>query len=147
MIRVRQATADDRRFIVPTWVRSFADYAPKQGCGSRAKVLRAHWRIVDAILDNPETRTMVLCSEDSERTLHAWASGTADALHYVYVPPELRGHGFARRVITATLGAYPTALAVSHPWPRKSPRYRWDPIELARAVGVSPDIVTRGAAA
>jgi GNAT superfamily N-acetyltransferase len=120
---------EDRRFIVPTWVRSFAEYAP----WSRAATLRGHWAVADTLLDAPDVRVMVLASDEAARTLHAWAAGVGDALHYVYVPPELRGHGLARRCITALLGSYPKHIDVTHPWPRESARYRWQPYPLQRS--------------
>ncbi len=125
---------EDRRFIVPTWVRSFAEYAPWGPAATREH----HAGIVDAILDDPATRVLVLASDEAARTLHAWAAGVGDVLHYVYVPPELRGHDLARRVMTAVLGGYPDRITVSHPWPtiragsvrRQHRRFRWSPYYL-----------------
>ncbi len=123
----RAMRPEDRKFIVPTWVRSFADYAP----WSRRAVLNGHWSVCDAILDSDDTRVVVLASDSAARTLHAWAVATsAGALHYAYVPPELRGHGLARRAITAALGHYPQHIDVTHPWPRASDRFQWVPYAL-----------------
>lgn len=124
---VRPSRPEDRRFIVPTWVKSFADYAP----WGRAATLAKHWGVVDAIMDDPATRAVVLATDAAARTLHAYAVGSGDGcLHYVYVPPELRGHGLARRAITALLGAYPATITTSHPWPFDTTRFRWNPYAL-----------------
>lgn len=143
MIVPREARPEDRGFIVSTWVRSFAEYAPWT---SRARTLREHWNVADRLLDAPTSRVVVLCSVAIERTLHAWACADGTTLHYVYVPPELRGHGLARRVITAALDAYPETIAVTHPWPARkgaidgahppsTSRFRWDPYPLFAALG------------
>lgn len=124
----RPMRPEDRRFIVPTWVRSFADYAP----WGRRTTLESHWNVVDSLLDDPATRVVVLASDEAARTLHAWAAGSEGGLHYVYVPPELRGNALATRCITALLGEYPNRVDVSHPWPRASSRFRWVPYQLTR---------------
>ena len=110
----RAMTDADRRYVVPTWAMS-SSYSrlPK---GERFK-------LVDRILD-AGTPVIVLATK---ATVHAWACGTADTLHYVYVPPELRGHGIARRVITAVLGEYPEHINVTHAWPRESARFVFKP--------------------
>lgn len=131
---------EDRRYIVPTWVRSFADYAPWGPSATRAH----HAHVVDALLDDPTTRVMVLASDEAARTLHGWAAATASTLHYVYVPPELRGQHLGERCITAALGSYPKRIETSHPWPmldiryasgrvigqRAHSRFRWNPYAL-----------------
>ena len=123
---VREMTARDRRYVVPTWARS-----------SRYDGLRLPERfaLVDRILDGG-ARCVVLATDD--RTVHAWACAdtyegvrkwSPDGefpllLHYAYVPPELRGNGLARRLITELLGEYPDRIHVTHEWPRVSSRFR-----------------------
>ncbi len=122
---------EDRRWVVSTWVRSFADYAPWGPALTRAR----HWCVVDAILDAAPTRVVVLASDEAARTLHAWAAASDDALHFAYTPPDLRGHGLARRCIEAALGCYPRVIPTSHPWPftRGVARFRWNPYALPMA--------------
>ncbi len=114
---------EDRRFIVPTWVRSLASFRHTAPHGK-------HWRAVDRILDAEGTRTMVLASDDAARTLHGWAVATGDALAYAYVPPELRLEGLARKVIAALLGSYPDRIAVTHAWPFATARFYLQPHPL-----------------
>lgn len=113
----------DRRFVVSTWVQSFADGAPWSKRLARAN----HWPVVDRVLDGG-ARVVILGTEGG--AVHAWACGTDDALHYAYVPPELRGRGFARRVITALFESYPDHIDCTHPWPWASRRFRWNPYPL-----------------
>jgi len=104
-------TGRDRPFVVSTWARS----SRYEGMRKRDR-----FRFVDRVLD-AGTPVTVLASD--ELTVHAWACASDGTLHYVYVPPELRGCGFARRVITAALGWYPSLIHVSHPWPAESSRF------------------------
>lgn len=112
---------EDRRFVVPTWVRSLA--MSRRGV-DRSNTLRRYWAIVDRILDAKDTRVVVLATDTAARTLHAWAAATGDVLHYAYVPPELRSLGLARQAITAVLGGYPEHIAITHAWPFESTRFR-----------------------
>ncbi len=110
----REMTDKDRRYVVPTWAQS-----------SRYKGLAKHERfaLVDRLLDSG-TSVLVLATGT---TVHAWAAGLGDVLHYVYCPPELRGEGLARRAITELIGRYPERIRVTHAWPRESSRFVYEP--------------------
>lgn len=116
----REMTARDRRFVVPTWAEG-ARYA-----GYRKS---DRYDLVDRILDGG-ARCVTLATSDI--CVHAWACGDGDLLHYVYVPPDLRGKGLARRVITELFGEYPDHINVTHAWPRASSRFRYTPHLLQR---------------
>ena len=111
----REMTERDRRYVVPTWANSsrYDDLTRSE-----------RFRLVDRILD---TGARVVCLATDERTVHAWACASGETLHYVYVPPELRGEGLARRCITLVLGDYPEHINVTHVWPRASKRFRYTP--------------------
>lgn len=126
----RPMRPEDRRFIVPTWVKSLA-YS-RRGV-ARIDTMRRYWSIVDRIVDATDTRIIVLASDESARTLHAWAAGDGNCLHYAYVPPELRRAGLARACITALFGSYPEQIPITHAWPFESARFRWQPHPLLRA--------------
>lgn len=115
----REMTAEDRRYVVPTWAQS-SRYAGLS--------LRRRFSLVDAVLDS-RPRVVVLARE---RTVHAWACGDEDALHFVYIPIHLRGFGLAKRVLTELLGGYPERINVTHPWPRESSRFRYTPHLIVR---------------
>lgn len=110
----RPMTDADRRYVVPTWALS----SRYDGLGKSAR-----FALVDRIIDSGAP-VIVLATK---ATVHAWACGSADTLHYVYVPPELRGNGIARRCITAVLGGYPEHVNVTHEWPRESSRFVFKP--------------------
>ncbi len=113
-------TAMDRRYVVPTWAQS----------SKYDKLTKSErFALVDHILDKLHADVVIL---GSETTVHVWASGHGGALDYVYIPPELRGKGMARRVITALFGRYPDHINVTHQWPRESARFRYTPHLLHR---------------
>lgn len=115
----REMTASDRRFVVPTWALS----STYDGLTKPER-----FKLVDRILDSG-ARCIVLAQDV---TVHAWACGTGDTLHYAYVPPELRGHGLAARVMALALGGYPLRIHVTHEWPGASRRFVFTPHLLHR---------------
>lgn len=117
----RAMTATDRRYVVPTWARS----STYDGL-----LLGERFALVDRILDELHADVVVFATD---RTVHFWAAGHAGALDYVYVPPELRDKGIARRAISALFGRYPDHINVTHEWPRESARFRYTPHLLQRA--------------
>jgi GNAT superfamily N-acetyltransferase len=114
-MELREMTPRDRRYVVPTWALS-----SKYDGLNKAK----RFRLVDQMLADG-ARVVVLATNDI--TVHAWAAATGDVLHYVYVPPALRGHGLARRLITALLGRYADAIQTTHPWPGQRARFLFTP--------------------
>lgn len=110
----REMTATDRRFVVPTWALS----STYDGLSKHQR-----FKLVDRIIDGG-ARCIVLAEGP---TVHAWACGTEDALHYVYVPPELRGHGLAAKTIALVLSSYAERINVTHEWPRASRRFVFKP--------------------
>lgn len=112
---------EHRAFVVCTWARS-ARYGLRRP---------ETFRLVDRIVDS-SARVLVVANG---KTVHAWACGDGDVLHYAYTAPELdedresllRGRGLARRIITELLGEYAEHITVSHPWPRESARFRYVP--------------------
>jgi GNAT superfamily N-acetyltransferase len=115
-VKLSLMAPEHRAFVASTWAR-----------GSRYGLrTRDAFRLVNRLLD-ASPRIVVAANG---MTVHAWACGVADALHYVYVPPELRGHGIARRLITELFGEYPDRIVVTHRWPRPSSRFTYAPERL-----------------
>lgn len=106
----RAMNASDRRFVAPTWALS----STYDGLSKPAR-----FRLVDRMLDSG-TPVIVLAEGP---TVHAWACGETDTLHYVYVPPDLRGHGIAAQLIALVVGEYAEHINVTHEWPRESARF------------------------
>lgn len=109
---------EHRGYVCSTWARG-------QRLGLRTGPA---FRLVNRIID--ASTVLVIAAGP---TVHAWACGDGDVLHYAYVPPELRERGMARELITALLGSYPERIRVTHPWPVKSDRYQYVPHGLLEA--------------
>ncbi len=116
---VRQMTERDRNFVAPTWARS-ARY------GLRTV---ASFRLVNRMLTLPDL--VVLCLATDERTVHAWIAGQRDTMHFGYTAPELRRHGFARRLVREMFGDHGPALLTHDAPKRLVPRARLNPYQLA----------------
>lgn len=86
------------------------------------------FRLVDRVLD-AGTPVVVLAHD---KTVHAWACGELGVLHYVYVPPELRGNGLGAQLIALAVGGYLERINVTHEWPGESRRFRYTPHLLHR---------------
>lgn len=108
---------EHRGFVCSTWAN-----------GQRGLRRGPAFRLANRLIDT--TPVLVLASG---RTVHAWACGDGDVLHYAYVPPELRESGVARRLITALFGNYPDRIRVTHPWPFSSGRYQYVKTALLEA--------------
>lgn len=105
----REMLPSDRGYVFKSWLRE-SRYRPR---GHRASIITGH-------LDT--ARTVVLASGP---TVHAFACGSGETLHFAYVPFDLRGHGLGRRVITALFGSYPDHITVTHAWPFESARFHY----------------------
>lgn len=109
-----QAGPQHRNFILSTWVKSYLPFLRKwlgpnsEGPQSEAAQAETLWE-----------RTLVCGAENDEFTVHAWVCGEPGILHYVYVPPELRGKGIAGALIRHQCGH---TFQYGRPWPlRKAP--------------------------
>lgn len=109
---------EHRGYVCSTWARG-------QRLGLR---IGPAFRLVNRIIDS--STVLVLAHGP---TVHAWACGDGELLHYAYVPPELRGRGLTRQLVTALCGSYPEHIRVTHPWPGKSDRFQYVPRRLLEA--------------
>lgn len=118
----REMTERDRPFVAATWARS-----SRYGFAS-PRDARLPFRIVDALL---QRSPRVLCVASDERTVHAWAAGHGDVLHFVYTAPELRRQGLARFLLREMFGAKGPGL-LTHDAPRRlAPRAYLNPYLIA----------------
>lgn len=123
-LTVRPATAQERSFILSTWVRSYLSTVKLLGV-SKGLYLQEEPRIAERLWE----RTLVLVSDDGY-TVCGWACGRAGYLFHAYVLPELRGIGVASALIEAATMAKQlgrTHIDCAKPWPFKSTRYMYNP--------------------
>ena len=94
-IVVRAGTADDRGYAVSTFVRSALREERLQLHHVRIgaeELKHALARLVDT------SRLVVACLEDEPDTLCGWALAADDAVLWVYVAKDFRGHGLAKKL-------------------------------------------------
>lgn len=97
---LRSAEESDKAKIYSTWIRSYREqqtdmHRQAYYAGQRRRVDRL-WRY-----------TTVASSPDVQVSIHAWICGlpgTPALVHYVYVPPDLRGKGLMRALVRTLFG-------------------------------------------
>jgi GNAT superfamily N-acetyltransferase len=107
---VQASTLTHRNFILATWVKSYLPTLRKWLGDSKALTL-AEASCAETLWE----QTLIVTSEDGF-TVHAWVAGQPGVLHYVYVPPDLRGKGIARALIQHVCGH---TFEYGRPWPFK----------------------------
>lgn len=124
-----QAGLQHRNFILATWVKSFQPLLRKW-LGD-ANLLSQESAQAETLWE----QTWIVTSEDGF-TVHAWVAGVPGVLHYVYVPPDLRGKGIARALIRHVCGH---TFQYGRPWPfKKAPSGgTYNPYLLGRTQGNS----------
>ena len=108
-VALRDMVPGDIAYVCQTWERN---YRPSAGVSDVVYAREQH-RLINRILAAPSTTVVIACSPDVTSTIHGWACGDADRLHYAYVPLALRGKGLARAMISRLLGAYPQRIEVT----------------------------------
>ena len=108
---VTKAGQEHRSYILSTWVKSYQPFLRKwlpnldKAAELEGKLAETHWE-----------QTSIVTSPSDEFTIHAWVAGLPGVLHYVYVPPDLRGKGIARALIRHVCGH---TFQYGRPWPFK----------------------------
>lgn len=100
---IRQATDDDRAYIVQTW-RSSLRSTREHGAKSPTEFRRDVDVHIDRLLGRGDTRVLVAAPNKSdEQSIAGWIVYTPfddrTALHYLYVRRAARGTGCARRLL------------------------------------------------
>ncbi len=135
---VRPAAAGDRTFVVDSWVSSFrprgSERTERHGAlpadlGPLPRKLfgDTYRAAAELLLDDPETRTVVACSEGDPNLIWGFAAARAGALLYVFVKSGFRWHpprggqhvGSALLVAAGLKPGEPYAFAFrTHAWTR-----------------------------
>jgi hypothetical protein len=100
LIVVRDATADDRAYVLSTWVESEEDHARLPG--DRDTVFAALRGKARALYDR--SRVLIAAPEDDAITVLAWLAvdRTASVVHYAYTRRQLRRQGLQRDLVAAS---------------------------------------------
>jgi len=118
---IRQATPQDKAFILSTWIRSYAQAVRRTRVAVGTESIQSipqevYLREEPIIAESLWMQCLVVGSSSAsdEYTIHAWVCGSSGKLYHCYVPPELRGKGIAKALISHLCG---TTLQYARPWP------------------------------
>lgn len=93
--------ASDERFVVDSWVESYADSAPARSM--RRSLYAARWRrLVVALLRAGEVH--VLADSDDDDVILGWVCREGSTLHYLYVREDFRHAGRSRALLESEHG-------------------------------------------
>src|SRR5688500_7021107 len=108
-----QAGPQHRSFVLATWLKSYQPILRKWlGPSVAVTLLKEESNQAETLWE----RTSIVTSEDENFVVHAWVCGEPGVLHYVYVPPVLRGKGIATALIRHVCGH---TFEYGRPWPGK----------------------------
>jgi GNAT superfamily N-acetyltransferase len=113
-------------FVVSTWLRSYRRLERTPGLTLTERD-RAHRAVITPLLDH----VWLAVRPEAPTTVHAWVCGELFRLHYVYVPPDLRGHGIARWMVGEICGGHGVA---SHRSRKPFEGFPYSPFALAEAM-------------
>lgn len=120
------AESQHRSFLLSTWLKSYRPQARKDGISEyydrhEAEIAESRWE-----------DCFVLTDEDGF-TVYAWVCGYPGSLYHVYVVPELRNVGVARRLIEHACGD--SGVAYARNWPGRPRGYKVNPYLLVKKNG------------
>lgn len=116
-------TVADEPFVFDAWLKSHRQLVARklQKAGPMAEYRRQAERLIN------EYGAIVAHSPDQPSVRHGFICASPTALHYVYVPRELRCMGLGQELIRRALGSYPDRISCTHQWPWKSGRFIYEP--------------------
>lgn len=106
VVDIRGKIAEDIPYLTSTWLRSNRDSAAARFLGNDV-YYGNHHGIIERLWADPGVTWMVLCYARNPNFILGWmcaeATDRGPVVHYVYVRPEFRRWGFARRLVEAFL--------------------------------------------
>lgn len=93
-VKLREATAEDRKFVMDPWLKGWK-MSPFSGIVPNNLFNKVFFNSVDQLLDRG-MEILILESEDPETQIGfiAFERAAVPVIHFVYVKPVLRGMGF-----------------------------------------------------
>jgi hypothetical protein len=121
-VTIRPARASEHKFVVGSWSRNVVQWdrqragpKPHEALGidraidlgrridaimiDAALLVRAHHRLVDEILAQPDVQVVVACLPDVPDHPVAWACWQGDTMHFVYTAPIARRCTIGRQLV------------------------------------------------
>lgn len=132
-LELTKAAPTHRNFILSTWLKSYRPQARKDG-------IQEYYNTYEPAIAESRWQDCHVLSDESGFTVYAWVcayrpvsgstqrSAVPGQLYHVYVIPELRHIGVARRLIEAIAGD--GDITYARPWPGRPKSYRVNPYLL-----------------
>lgn len=87
------ATKAHRSYILSTWVKSYVSVVRNGHANVDLSIyLREEPKVAEALWH----KSLVISGENDPFIIHGWICSEPNILHFVYIPPELRGKGIAK---------------------------------------------------
>jgi ribosomal protein S18 acetylase RimI-like enzyme len=122
------ARKEHRSFVLSTWIRSYREAFSKDL--SYDTIHENESKFAEEAFDSG----LVFVDTSDGYSINGWVCGVHDkvsVLHWVYVPPELRGMGVASKLIQETLGSKPEVSRCPRSAKNsKLPVGRWNPYRI-----------------
>lgn len=102
-VGVREATIEDLDFVYATWLRFFKHHSPHGRKLSPHIFFENHHKIIEVILAQPKTKTIVCCLASEPKVLLGYIVGSGDdVIHFVFVKESFRKFGIAKHLLEAS---------------------------------------------
>jgi GNAT superfamily N-acetyltransferase len=104
-VALRPACADDRNYVMATWLRSYVDSMPRSVTLPRRLLWTEHDRALKQILARPAARVLIAHPVGEDSIILGWLCAEGDVVHYVYTRDGCRRQGIAARMAAHVRGA------------------------------------------
>jgi len=125
---ITEAKREHRSFVLSTWVRSYRDAFSKEL--QYDLIVKRESKFAEEAFD----AGLVFVDTSDGYSINGWVCGVYERpslLHWVYVPPELRGMGVASNLIKEILGSKPEVSRCPKVLRNsKLPVGRWNPYRI-----------------
>lgn len=101
IFQIADGIGDAKSLIYATWLRSYHSASLRTKTIPKDTFFREHHKVIDRILDRPETKVRLAVMPDDPSVVFGWAvTEGPDVVHYVYVKPSFRKYGIARALLS-----------------------------------------------
>ena len=120
---IRPMRSEDEPFVFRAWLEGYWPHFPGNVVMSKGEFLRRWHTIIERILADRRTKTIVATVEGQPEALLGFACGSAECLHWCYVKQAFRGLGIGKALQSTADGDSYTASHWSG-WLRRN-AYGW----------------------
>lgn len=96
---IRLGLPSDLEFIYATWLNSYWADSQKYQQITGPTFFTEYPKVLDRILDSPETQVSVACSSSDENIIYGYLVSSPPVAHYLFVKSNFRRWGIARSLL------------------------------------------------